>query len=308
MERIEDLFGRLREKAATKRLTRSEGQGAHPRLLPDRHPIRDFFVADILDWALKVDRHSMEHPMFALSKNPDRKERHYEHNGNHISITPSIKGLATIWDKDLIIYAISQLMEGINQNRPTSRVIQLIAHALLVATNRHTGGGDYEQLEQAFERLAGTRIRTNITTNGEQIRHGFGLIDEWKIIDKSPSGRMVRVEITLSQWLYNAVLAHEVLTLNRDYFRLKGALERRLYELARKHCGQQTKWLVNLELLRKKTGSTASTKEFRRNLKALATANLLPDYSLRYDTQTDSVLFYTKDSKQLAGRIAADLN
>jgi plasmid replication initiation protein len=39
--------------------------------------------------------------------------------------------------------------------------------------------------------------------------------------------------------LYNAILAREVLTLNRDYFRLDGGLERRIYELARKHCGRQ---------------------------------------------------------------------
>ena len=226
MERLDDLLGRLRDKAiAAKGLSKAEGQGSQPRLLPDRHPTRDFFIADLVDWALKDDRHSMEHPMFALSKVPDIKERHYEHNGISITITPSVKGLATIWDKDILIYAVSQLVEGLNQNREPSRTLQLVAHALLVSTNRHTGGGDYHQLEQAFERLAGTRIRTNIRTDGQHIRHGFGLIDEWKIIDKSPhSGRMVKVELTLSQWLYNAVLAHEVLTLNRDYFRLRAGV------------------------------------------------------------------------------------
>jgi plasmid replication initiation protein len=53
--------------------------------------------------------------------------------------------------------------------------------------------------------------------------------------------RMVALELALSRWLYNAVLAREVLTLNREYFRLGGGLERRLYELARKHCGQQAR-------------------------------------------------------------------
>jgi hypothetical protein len=40
------------------------------QLLPDRHPNRDFFIADLLDWELKEDRASMEHPFFSLSKNP----------------------------------------------------------------------------------------------------------------------------------------------------------------------------------------------------------------------------------------------
>jgi plasmid replication initiation protein len=61
---------------------------------------------------------------------------------------------------------------------------------------------------------------------------------------------MIAVEVTLSEWLYNAVAAREVLTLNRDYFRLGGALERRLYEVARKHCGRQAKWIVGVGAVR----------------------------------------------------------
>ena len=60
-----------------------------------------------------------------------------------------------------------------------------------------------------------------------RVQEGFGLIDNWKIIQRSPDGRMIAVEITLNEWLYKAVLGHEVLTLSRDYFRLDGGLERR---------------------------------------------------------------------------------
>jgi plasmid replication initiation protein len=60
---------------------------------------------------------------------------------------------------------------------------------------------------------------------------------------------MVGVEVKLSDWLYNAIVNFEVLTLHRDYFRLDGGLERRVYELCRKHCGHQTTWSIGLELL-----------------------------------------------------------
>ena len=46
---------------------------------------------------------------------------------------------------------------------------------------------------------------------------------------------MISVKVSLSDWMYNAVLGHEVLTLHRDYFRLRKPLERRVYEIARKH-------------------------------------------------------------------------
>src|SRR5208337_883267 len=184
MKKIDALLDRLRDKAVAEQSSSGDlakaGQGGHARLLPDRHPTRDFFVADILDWALKDDRHSMEHPMFSLSKKRDQRVRHYEHNGNSVTIKPGADGLATIWDKDILIYAVSQLIEGMNQGCETSRTVRMTGYDLLVSTNRHTGGGDYEQLADAFKRLSGTRIETNIMTNNERIRHGFGLIDEWR--------------------------------------------------------------------------------------------------------------------------------
>src|SRR5208283_3076552 len=84
MEKIDDLLDRLRDKA-----TAARGQG-QTRILPDRHPVRDFFIADLVDWALKDDWHSMEHPFFSLSKNPDREIRRYDHNGISITVTPSV--------------------------------------------------------------------------------------------------------------------------------------------------------------------------------------------------------------------------
>ena len=306
VEKLEDILSRLGTKIASAGQQDKAGQGTRPRLLPDRHPVRDFFIADILDWALKNDRHSMEHPMFALSKIPDIRERHYEHNGNSITITPSIKGLATIWDKDILIYAVSQLVAAMNAGRQDlSPVIRLTAYDLLVSTNRHTGGGDYDQLQKAFERLAGTRITTDIRTNGVRQREGFGIIDAWKIIEKHPAnGRMVAVELRLSDWLYNAILGGEVLTLSRDYFRLSGGLERRLYELARKHCGHQAKWSIGVDLLHKKTGSTATLRKFRELLKRKADTDALPDYRIRYDAESEQAVFYTKNAQMLAQYVA----
>ncbi len=175
-------FQRTAERAAKKDKRSPAASGAAPQdragdhLLPERHPNRDFFIADLVEWAIKDDRHSMEHPMFSLSKNPDRKIRRYEHNGNVVVIAPGAYGLATIWDKDILIYAVSQLVAAINAERKDlSPTVRLTAYDLLVSTNRHTGGGDYDQLQKAFERLSGTRITTDIRTNGVRQREGFGI-------------------------------------------------------------------------------------------------------------------------------------
>ena len=48
-------------------------------LLPDRHPIQDFFICDVTDAIPKDDMGSMEHPIFSLATKPDVSIREYEH-------------------------------------------------------------------------------------------------------------------------------------------------------------------------------------------------------------------------------------
>ncbi len=245
---------------------------------------RDFFVCDFFAAVPKHDLASMEHPIFSLSTRPDRRILSYEHRGTEITITPSVKGRATIFDADILIFCISQLMAAINAGRATSRTLTLTAHDLLLATGRETSGDAYKRLKEAFERLVGTRITTNITTGPKadpvEVTSGFGLIEAWEIVRKTRGGRMISVSVTLSEWLYKAVMSKSVLTLSREYFGLRKPMERRLYELARKHCGGQAAWKVSVAVLAKKSGSNSPIRVFRAMLREIIKGDRLPDYEL----------------------------
>jgi hypothetical protein len=91
---------------------------------------------------------------------------------------------------------------------------------------------------------------------------------------------MILVTVTLSDWIYRSVISRSVLTLHRDYFRLRKPLERRVYEIARKHCGRQAEWRIGLETLLKKSGSTSPRRVFRKMIRDIATGDGLPDYTL----------------------------
>ena len=250
----------------------------------------DFFICD-LPWIVpKDDMASMEHPLFTLATRPDRRILRYRHGEVSIEVTPSVKGLATIHDKDVLIFCISQLMAALNEGRPTSATLHLTAHDLLVATRRETSGDGYRRLREALERLSGTRIVTNLATGGVESTRGFGLIDAWEILRRTRGGRMILVTVTLSDWIYRSVLAKSVLTLHRDYFGLRKPLERRIYEIARKHCGRQAEWRIGLETLLKKSGSTSPRRVFRKMLRDIAAEDLLPDYRLALEAG-DVVLF-----------------
>ena len=263
-------------------------------LLPLRHSTADLFVCDIFDAAPKADMASMEHPIFSLSTKPDSRRRRYEHGSHFVEVIPSAAGLATVHDRDILIYCISQLIGAMNQGRQVSKTVRMRAHDFLVATNRMTNGEGYDGLKAALERLRGTTISTNLITGGQEVLDVFGIIDKARIMRQTREGRMQDIEITLSDWVFNAIQGKEVLTLSRNYFRLRKPLERRMYELARKHCGQQGHWSISLDLLQKKCGSNSTGKEFRRLIRAIVKQDEahqhLPDYAV---TMTDMDVTFT---------------
>ena len=275
-------------------------QGApkvNDQLLPARHSQEDLFICDVAGAVLKDVMPQMEHPFYSLSKKPETAIRRYEHKGHWVEITPSVKGLATIYDKDILIYCISQIMHALRNEQPVSNRIRLNSRELLVFTNRGTAGKEYAALIEAIDRLAGTRISTNIKTGDEEQYDTFGLIDAASIRRKHGNdGRLLWCEVKLSDWVFNAIRAQEVLTLHKDYFRLRKPIERRVYEIARKHCGRQQTWSISLENLHKKSGSKSSVKEFRRSIKHLVEHDHLPDYSVALNGDTDVVVFVNRGS------------
>ena len=234
----------------------------------------------------------LEHPFYSLSKKPETTVKRYRNGENWLEITPSVKGLATIYDKDILIYCISQIMAKLKLGKQVSPRVRINSRELLIFTNRGTSGREYQSLLDALDRLEGTRIRTNIVSGDEEQIDGFGLIDASSIRRKQGlDGRLLWCEVKLSDWVFNAIRKEEVLTLHRDYFRLRKPIERRVYEIARKHCGQQRTWRITLRKLLLKTGSQSPEKRFRQMIKQLVQHDHLPDYSVTFDEAEDMIIF-----------------
>ena len=251
-------------------------------LLPDRFQQPDLFICDIFDAAPKSDMAGMEHPVFSISKRPDHQTRRYETGGNFIEISPSAKGLATVFDRDILIFCISQLIAALNEGRTVSKTVSFKVIDYLIATGKPVGGSAYIRAEEALERLRGTSIKTNIVTGEERQWLIFGLVESAKTARRDSDGVLQDVQVTLSDWVFNAIQAKEVLTISKDYFRLRKPLERRMYEIARKHCGKSAEWKIGLEKLRLKCGSQSPAKEFKRLVCSIIADNAehdhFPDY------------------------------
>ena len=270
-------------------------------LRPQRHEQIELFLADNVEISsIRDEVASMEHPFFAL-KGGDVRDRVYKNGNVTVSVRSTSTGLATIFDKDIWLYAISKLQYAINNKEPISRVIAFTPYDFFVTTNRDKGGRSYKELEKALSRLKGTVITTNIKHGKEKTEIvEFGLIDSWRIIEEKKGFLDIgMVEITLPNWLFDAITNTNVLKVSLDYFRIRKAIDRRIYEIARKHCGEQYEFEISLEKLFLKTGSTGTKEKFKFNLKLLAKEDSLPDYHILFDNKTNIVKFKNRNPNAL---------
>jgi len=266
-------------------------------LLTKKHIEDDFFIADIFDnLPFKDDLASMEHPLFTLNFKPDIREIEYANGDTTLRVIPSSKGLPSMMDKDFLLYCsslvVSKMKEGQRDNSEyiPPRTLRVTAHDYFKATNREDNGNSYKLFEQTLVRLRGCTITTSIRTNGKKQLDGFGLLESFTVVESSRvKDRMVALEVTLSNWFYNSIIGLELLTINPLYFRLRKPLERRLYELARKHCGTKKEWAISIEKLHLKSGSTDVVAKLRSALKKIIMANNIPDYKFNFDPKKDMV-------------------
>ena len=139
---------------------------AHAEAMPDQQV--DLLLDTIVNAPLKDDRALMEFPFFSLQKKPRMDPLVYDDGKVQIEIRSSDKGLATIWDKDVLIYVASLINERIERGLPVERTVRFAAHDLLKVTGRGTGKRSYTLLVEALLRLRGTTIFTTIKAAGER--------------------------------------------------------------------------------------------------------------------------------------------
>lgn len=105
-------------------------------------------------------------------------------------------------------------MNAINRGERVGRVVRFTAYDFLKTTGRQTSGEAYKLLRETFERLVGTRIRTNIAVGKYRETRNFGLLEEYHIVESDKDERMVAVEVILPNWLYHAIVYKQIKTLS----------------------------------------------------------------------------------------------
>jgi plasmid replication initiation protein len=248
---------------------------------------QDLFLLDSpLYGKVQGERSIMEFPFFGLSKKA-KKQRIVFNSGNvSVEVRPSDSGLATIYDKEVLLYIAGLMAAKMDKGEPVDQEFTFTAHDFFRVTGTSASARSYQRLNEALTRLQGTQVMTNIKAGGTGVRGWFSWLEKAAgDYVEGPNGeeRLKAIRVRLCDWLFRAILKERrILAYHFDYFKL-GPIERRLYEVARSHCDATGHYMVDLDELRIKVGCTDSLAKFKFALKAVIEADALPEYRVRFD-------------------------
>jgi plasmid replication initiation protein len=232
---------------------------------------------------VKGERSVMAFPFFALSKGRRMQPITYADDYVSIEVRPSQTGVATIYDKEILLYIASLLVSQMKSQAVPSQEYAFTAHDFIRVIGANRSARSYQRIHGALERLQGTQIKTNIEAGGEGEDGFFSWVSEAKMsYTKNADGtkRLSKVKVRLCDWLYRALIKDQkILTYDASYFQLS-PIERRLYEIARVHCGQQRFFHIGLAKLQKKVGSEDRTAKFKAALREIERRQPIPEYDL----------------------------
>ncbi|MCH9782265.1 MAG: replication initiator protein A [Gammaproteobacteria bacterium] len=302
--------GETWEQAAARVRDEDKQQGtASPsiRKTPPGDHQPDFLVPALYDVGTKDSRSIMDVAVFRLSKKNKRAGEviQYKLPDGHVTVSAGAAGMASVWDYDLILMAVSHLTEAMNRyqngkGEKPSRTFKPHIADVLKFCRRANGGNQKDGLVESCIRLNTTHVAVQRVKKGKNGRsvtvdEGEPLISRYKVI-KSASGRPEYIEIELADWMYREITEGrnpDVLTVHPDYFLIDPGIGRFAYRLARRAAGKQSaRWAF--QTIYEHSGSTGSFKEFCRILRKIIQANDLPEYDLREEAgQSGPLLLMT---------------
>lgn len=285
------------------------------RKAPKAESQADFFVPTLYDVGTKDSRSIMDVAVFRLSKRDRRAGEiiHYELSDGHVTVSGGAAGMASVWDYDLVLMAVSHLTEQMNRFREgkaehPSRIFRPHVADVLRFCRRSDGGKQKDDLVETCIRLNTTHVavqRFKKNSKGKTITvdEGEPLISRYKVI-KSDTGKPEYIEIELADWMYREITDGknpDVLTVHPDYFLIDPGIGRFIYRLARRAAGKtEARW--SFQTIYDRSGSSGTLKKFTENLRKIINSNELPEYNIKEELGNSGpllVMTYRNSSRQM---------
>lgn len=253
------------------------------------HPIKNFLI----DYSPKDSTELMERPFFSLSKGGRRRLKPIEYESPDGSVWVRVTanpnyGMATIWDADILIAAISHIVAQRDAgSNDVSGIFRTTPHALLKSIARGISKNDYIDLEAAIMRLRTTQVETNIRAGGRKVA-AFHYLGDMEGTGDEGESSLKTLTLRVPDWLLEGLEKRNYVTLDEEYFKLTGGMQRAIYRMARKHAGAQKEgWTCRISLLYEKSGSDSAERLFAFRLRQMCEDDDLPRYAMTLTTTGD---------------------
>ncbi len=252
----------------------------------------DFFTPMLYDVGARDSRGVMDVAVFRLSKKDKRPNAviRYDLPDGHVEVSSGVHGMASVWDYDIVLMAVSHLTEAMNRYRDGKgekppQTFKPHVGDVLKFCRKDNGGNQKDAVVGALERLSTTfvSIERKIQVRGKVqiVNEGENLIGPFKTTSNAKK-KVEYVEFKIADWMYEEITKGsrpDVLTVHPDYFLRESGIARFIYRLARKAAGKgAAAW--GFKTLYARSGSTGTFKEFTRAVRELVAANDLPEYAL----------------------------
>ena len=152
------------------------------------------------------DRNTMLHSFFALeAKRTDPIA--YKADGVEIVVQGTKSGIATINDKEILVYICSIASQKLGRGEHVSQKFSGLPHMISsVLRERPLGGKTYRYFAAALERLQGTQIKTNLCHRRSSRADVVFLVEICIVMETAvwSNGHeaMKAIEVELCDWLW----------------------------------------------------------------------------------------------------------
>ena len=206
-------------------------------------------------WGMKQSLSLMTFNFFSFSKEPKMEIQEIVALNSKLTITPSIHGAPTMYDADILMFAVSALAEDIRRNKSELTragtmpykgdvVFQLKDFSERIGRTRNSR--KIEQITEALDRLSNCLISIEKTEmfGGTEIRVTKSIgsfLNGYKFCEISESGKkpVAAVQVRIADWIVRAIAQEKTLTIPDEYFALS-PVEKSIFMVARSLDGMRT--------------------------------------------------------------------
>lgn len=230
----------------------------------------------------------------AITGNAEMHVRKKTEDGTYVEELISL-GRATAYDEKLWVYLISKMQANYNSTGSLYRRIRFNARDYLKNIGLPTGGSQFLTLEKSLYRLKATQIVCNLESklsgNGGKViankeySKSFNLINSFEYLkttyEKKQHLNKMEIEVELPHWIIETIQNKALLKISSDYLTKDLTnLEKRVYLICEKFCGNSPYWHIGLENLQARLGSTVALRNFKQELKKIIANQSIPKYKI----------------------------